>query len=211
MIQSLAAWFNGGGVFMWPILGVLALGVAIVVERMIFYYITCKGHGSHMVANVVKSLNNDSSAENAKAQLSGKAPVTVMLRTALDRFDAGMPIKEIQEGVEETAIQEMPRLSERLNYLVLFANVATLLGLLGTIMGLQKAFSSLGVVEASQKAAKLASGISELMVCTAFGLMVAIPCMIAYTFLHNKELRLTKDLDESVVKLMNYLKKKRPE
>ena len=57
----------------------------------------------------------------------------------------------------------------------------------------------------------LASGISELMVCTAFGLMVAIPCMISYTFLHNKETRLTKDLDESVVKLMNYLKKKRPE
>jgi biopolymer transport protein ExbB len=210
MIQSLAAWFNGGGAFMWAILAVLALAVAITVERAIFYYIVCRAHGSRMMADVAKTLNTDSSTDKAISLLSGAAPVTVLLHTALDRFAAGMSITEIQEGVEETAIQEMPRLSERLNYLVLFANIATLLGLLGTITGLQKAFSSLGTVEASRKAAMLASGISELMVCTAFGLMVAIPCMISYTFLHNKETRLTKDLDESVVKLMNYLKKKRP-
>jgi biopolymer transport protein ExbB len=77
-------------------------------------------------------------------------------------------------------------------------------------MGLQKAFSSLGAIEAAKKAAILASGISELMVCTAFGLMVAIPCMMAYTFLHNKQSRIAKDLDESVVKLMNFFKKRLP-
>jgi biopolymer transport protein ExbB len=210
MIHSVAAWFNGGGTFMWAILAVLAFGVAISLERAIFYYFVCRAHGSRMVADIARTLNNDNSTDKALKLLSGSSPVTVLLRTALDRFAAGMSITEIQEGLEETAIQEMPRLSERLNYLVLFANIATLLGLLGTITGLQVAFSSLGSVEASKKAAMLASGISELMVCTAFGLMVAIPCMISYTFLHNKELRLTKDLDESVVKLMNYLKKKRP-
>ena len=210
MIQSLAAWFNGGGAFMWAILAVLAFAVAITIERAVFYYVVCRAHGSKMVADVAKTLNSNASTDSALKHLSGSAPVTVLLRTALDRFSAGMAITEIQEGLEETAIQEMPRLSERLNYLVLFANIATLLGLLGTITGLQVAFSSLGTVEASKKAAMLASGISELMVCTAFGLMVAIPCMIAYTFLHNKEVRLTKDLDEAVVKLMNYLKKKRP-
>jgi biopolymer transport protein ExbB len=74
-----------------------------------------------------------------------------MLTTALDRYNTGMGSTEIQEGLEEVAIQEVPRLSERLNYLVLFANIATLLGLLGTITGLQLAFSSLGSVEASKK------------------------------------------------------------
>lgn len=208
MIMSLAAWFNGGGPFMWAILAVLAFAVAVVVERLIFYYITCRDRGTQLVADIARNLNNND-MDKAKLSVAGNAPVTVLLRTALERFSAGMNISEIQEGVEEAAIKELPRLSDRLNYLVLFANIATLLGLLGTIMGLQLAFSSLGSIEASQKATKLAQGISELMVCTAFGLMVAVPSMIAYTFLHNVQTRLTRDLDESVVKLMNYFKKKR--
>jgi biopolymer transport protein ExbB len=210
MLQNLAAWFNGGGPFMWAILAVLAFAVAVVVERLIFYYVTCRDRGTGMVADIARHLNNDAPDE-ARRAVSGNAPVSVLLRTALERFSAGMSINDIQEGVEETAIKELPRLSDRLNYLVLFANIATLTGLLGTIMGLQKAFSSLGVVEASQKAAKLAQGISELMVCTAFGLMVAVPCMVAYTFLHNKQNRLSKDLDESLVKLLNYFRKKSPQ
>jgi len=210
MIQALAAWFNGGGPFMWAILAVLAFAVAVVVERLIFYYHTCRGLGTGMVADIARHLNGND-MEKARQAATGNAPVAVLLRTALERFGAGMSISEIQEGVEEAAIKELPRLSDRLNYLVLFANIATLLGLLGTIMGLQLAFSSLGSIEASQKATKLAQGISELMVCTAFGLMVAVPSMIAYTFLHNVQNRLTRDLDESVVKLMNYFKKKRPQ
>jgi biopolymer transport protein ExbB len=207
MLQNLAAWFNGGGPFMWAILAVLAFAAAVVVERLIFYYITCRDRGTAMVADIARHLNNGA-LDEARTVVSGKAPVSVLLGTALERFSAGMSIHEIREGVEETAIKELPRLSDRLNYLVLFANIATLTGLLGTIMGLQKAFSSLGVVEASQKAAKLAQGISELMVCTAFGLMVAVPCMVAYTFLHNRQNRLSKDLDESVVKMLNYFQKK---
>jgi biopolymer transport protein ExbB/TolQ len=208
MIQYVAAWFNGGGVFMWAILAVLAFAVAVTVERVIFYYIICRTRGTKIVALAARWLNVDKT-EEAVAAVAGSAPVNVMLATALDRYSTGMGSQEIQEGLEEVAIQEVLRLSERLNYLVLFANIATLLGLLGTIMGLQLAFSSLGTVEASKKASMLATGISELMVCTAFGLMVAIPCMISYTILNNRCTRLTKDLDESVVKFMNYLKKKR--
>jgi biopolymer transport protein ExbB len=210
MVHSLAAWFNGGGPFMWAILAVLAFAVAVVVERLIFYYHICRVRGTSMVADIARHLN-EGNTEKALQAAGGSAPVAVLLRTAVERFGTGMKHGEIQEGMEEAAIKELPRLGERLNYLVLFANIATLTGLLGTIMGLQKAFSSLGVVEASQKAAKLAQGISELMVCTAFGLMVAVPCMVAYTFLHNKQNRLAKDLDESVVKIMNYFRKKKPE
>jgi biopolymer transport protein ExbB len=210
MVHSLAVWFNGGGPFMWAILAVLAFAVAVVVERLFFYYHTCRARGTSQAADIARHLNSNA-MDRARQAVAGNAPVSVLLRTALDRFSAGMSHDDIQEGIEETSIKELPRLGERLNYLVLFANIATLTGLLGTIMGLQKAFSSLGVVEASQKAAKLAEGISELMVCTAFGLMVAVPCMVAYTFLHNKQNRLAKDLDESLVKIMHYFRKKRPE
>jgi biopolymer transport protein ExbB len=209
MLQSIASWFNGGGVFMWAILAVLAFAVAVVIERSIFYYIVCRKQGMKMIPAITTALKAGKTAD-ANAAVKGRAPVAIMFRTALERFIGGMTADEIQEGVEEAAIRQMPRLADRLNYLVLFANIATLTGLLGTITGLQKAFSSLGAIEAAKKAAILASGISELMVCTAFGLMVAIPCMMAYTFLHNKQARISKDLDESVVKLMNFFKKRLP-
>ncbi len=208
MIQTLAAWFADGGKFMWVILAVLAIAVAVVIERLIFYYVVCGLNGRKIVAEIARALN-DNKNEDAKRMLNSSAPLPVLLKVAVDRYSAGMSIDEIQEGVEEASIQQVPRLSKRLNYLALFANISTLLGLLGTISGLQLSFSSLVSVEASKKAAMLAKGISEFMTCTAFGLVVAVFCMVFFTFLSNKQNQLLKDLDESVVKCLNYLKKKR--
>jgi biopolymer transport protein ExbB/TolQ len=208
MIESLAAWFADGGKFMWVILGVLTIAIAVVVERLIFYYIICASNGRKIVSGIARALN-DNKIDDAKKLVKSKAPLPSLLRVAVDRFNAGMSIDEIQEGVEEESIQQVPRIPQRLNYLALFANIATLVGLLGTISGLQLSFSSLVSVEASKKAAMLAKGISEFMTCTAFGLIVAIFCMALYTFLSNKQNQLVKDLDESVVKCINFLKKKR--
>jgi biopolymer transport protein ExbB len=208
MIDSLATWFEGGGTYMWVILAVLAVGVAVVIERMIFYYVVCAGNGRRMVADIAKALN-ENRVNDAKTIVSSKAPLQSLLRIAVDRYSENMSIDEIQEGVEELSISQVPRFTKRLNYLALFANIATLVGLLGTINGLQLSFSSLVSVEASKKAAMLAKGISEFMTCTAFGLIVAVFCMVLYTVLSNKQNQLIKDLDESVVKCMNYLKKKR--
>jgi biopolymer transport protein ExbB len=205
---SLAPWFADGGKFMWVILAVLAIAVAVVIERVIFYYIICRKNGRVAVADIARALNNDK-IDDARKVVSGKDPLSSLLSVAVDRFSSGMTLDEIQEGVEEASIQQVPRIPQRLNYLALFANIATLVGLLGTISGLQLSFSSLVSVEASKKAGMLAKGISEFMTCTAFGLVVAIFCMVFYTFLSNKQNQLIKDLDESVVKCMNYLKKKR--
>lgn len=207
MIQTFAAWFADGGKFMWVILAVLAVSVAVVIERLVFYYGICGTNGRKTVADIARALN-ENKVEDAKRLVVSGAPLTSLLRVAVDRYSDGMSIEEIQEGVEEASIQQVPRFSKRLNYLSLFANIATLLGLLGTISGLQLSFSSLVSVEASKKAAMLAKGISEFMTCTAFGLVVAVFCMIFYTILSNKQSQLVKDLDESVVKCVNYLKKK---
>jgi biopolymer transport protein ExbB len=208
MIDALATWFDNGGNYMWVILAVLAVGVAVVIERVIFYYFICAGNGRRMVADIAKALN-ENRVIDAKAIVSSKAPLQSLLRIAVDRYSENMSIDEIQEGVEELSISQVPRFTKRLNYLALFANIATLVGLLGTINGLQHSFSSLVSVEASKKAATLAEGISEFMTCTAFGLIVAVFCMVLYTVLSNKQNQLIKDLDESVVKCLNYLKKKR--
>ena len=109
---------------MWAILAVLAFAVAVVVERLIFYYHTCRVPGTRMVADIARHLNGND-METAGQAAAGSAPVSVLLRTALERFGAGMNHSEIQEGIEEASIKELPRLSERLNYLVLFANIAS--------------------------------------------------------------------------------------
>jgi len=208
LIDIVATRFNEGGVFMWVILGVLAVATAIVIERLIFYFFICRTNGVRMVSLVARELNTGNTKKAKEIVCCSKAPVNVLMHNALERYDEGLSFADIQEGVDETAIKELPRMGERLNYLSLFANVATLLGLLGTIAGLQVSFSSLATVEASKKAALLASGISQAMNTTAFGLIVAVPCMVFYTLLNNKKQQLLKDLDESVVRLMNYLKKK---
>lgn len=209
MIETLARWYSEGGPFMGVILGVLALAVTVSVERLIFYYFICNKKGTVLVSELAHLLNGKKTDQARNVLSRGKDPKTVLLKTALERFDAGMSIEEIQDGLEEEAIQQVPRLSQRLNYLTLFANIATLLGLLGTITGLQLSFTSLANVETAKRATMLASGISQAMLTTAFGLIVAIPCMVIYTFLYNKQSQLVKDLDEATVKLLNYLKKKK--
>lgn len=208
MLDLVATKFNEGGPFMWVILIVLAAACAIILERIIFYFIICRINGIKLVANVAQALNNNKVEDAKKMVYRKKNPLSVLFQTAVERYSAGMNIDDIQEGVDETAIKEIPKMSQRLNYLSLFANIATLLGLLGTIAGLQVSFSSLAAVEAAQKATMLAKGISQAMNTTAFGLIVAVPCMVLYTILSNKQKSLTKELDEAVVRLLNYMKKK---
>jgi biopolymer transport protein ExbB len=208
MIHALAHAFNAGGTFMWVILLVFAVACTIVVDRLIFYFIICQPNGVRLVTEVAKALNSGD-VEKAKKVVSKRhAPMNVLMQTAIERFASGMAFDDIQKGVDQSAIREMPRMTQRLNYLQLFANIGTLLGLLGTIFGLQEMFSSLAAVEAEKKAAMLASGIAQAMNATAFGLLVAVPCMILYTMLFNKQQKITKDLDEAVVGLMEYLEKK---
>jgi biopolymer transport protein ExbB len=208
MIHSLATAFNAGGPFMWVILMVFAVACTIVVDRLIFYFIICQPNGVRLVTEVAKAINAGD-VEKAKKIVSKRhAPMNVLMQTALERFASGMTFDDIQKGVDQAAIRELPRMTQRLNYLQLFANIGTLLGLLGTIVGLQAMFGSLAAVEAEKKAAMLASGIAQAMNATAFGLIVAVPCMVLYTMLFNKQQKITKDLDEAVVGLMEYLEKK---
>jgi biopolymer transport protein ExbB/TolQ len=192
---------------MWVILVVMALSTAIVIERMLFYFIVCQVNAAKLVSDLAKSLKAGGSDAALKLLSKGRSPLKVLLRVAVERFGAKMSVGDVEEGIQEAAITQMPRMIARLNYLSLFSNIATLLGLLGTISGLQASFSSLAAVEASKKATMLAAGIAEAMNCTAFGLIVAVPCMVMYTVLYNKQQQLTKALDESIVRIVNFMKK----
>lgn len=208
MWEQIARFFVQGGSFMWVILAVLAAGVAVMAERGWFYFRTCKLNGSQLLAELASSINsNDTKA--AKAAIEGKSPLQAILVSIVNRYEAGLSFVDIKKGAEETAIREIPRYSAHLNYLSLFANIATLLGLMGTIFGLITSFSSLAAAEAAQKAQLLAIGISVAMNTTAFGLIAAVPCMIAHTYLSNKQAALLVDLDETVVKALNFIENKK--
>ena len=206
-LELTAGWFRSGGPFMWALLFFLACAAAVMIERLIFLYFVCPRDTSGLV-NKLKTALADGKTDEAANLLKGKSsPTLALLSVAVDGFAAGYTPADIQEDIEETAIGQIHRFSVRLNYLSLFANVATLVGLLGTITGLMQSFTALGAVEAAQKAEMLAAGISQAMITTAFGLIVAVPCMVVYTVFANRQSLLVKDLDESTVRLLNFIKK----
>jgi biopolymer transport protein ExbB len=209
LVQALSEQFATGGRFMWVILAALAVGCAVAIERIIYYYIYCRGNGVKIVGQVL-SLISGGNLQKANELLSGRStPLYILLRTAVNKFSADASVDRIRESVEQSAIRELPRITCRLNYLSLIANIATLLGLLGTITGLQVAFASIATVDASQKAAMLAKGISEFMNCTAFGLVVAVFCMVMFTILNNKQQSLIKDIDDSIGRFISAARESR--
>jgi biopolymer transport protein ExbB len=208
-VELLATWFRSGGPFMWVLLFFSACAAAVALERMIFLYFVCPRDTSDLVGKL-KTAVGEGRGDDAAKMLQGKgSPALALLNIAVDSFNAGYTAADIQEDVEEAAISQIHRFSVRLNYLSLFANVSTLIGLLGTITGLMQSFTSLASVDAAQKAAMLASGISQAMITTAAGLIIAVPCMVVYTIFSNRQSALVKDLDESTVRLLNFIKKKK--
>jgi biopolymer transport protein ExbB/TolQ len=118
-----------------------------------------------------------------------------------------LDFRAIQNAVDEGTLEVIPKLKERTNYLSMLANVATLTGLMGTIYGLIISFAAVGSTQVSEedKSRYLAKGIAAAMNTTIFGLMVAIPTLIAYTYISNRTNKIIDDLDEHLVKLINLI------
>lgn len=209
MIESVANQFNAGGSFMWVILVALAVACAVIIERIFYLYVYCSKDNLTFAKRVFVHIKKGD-IEGAKGIASKHStPMHSLFRVALDHYASGDTNEKIMERIEQSAIRELPRLSKRINYLSLIANVSTLLGLLGTITGLQISFSSLATTDASQSASMLATGISQAMTTTAFGLIVAVPCMVMYTILTNKQQELVKTIDEGVSYLISTVKESR--
>ena len=132
-----------------------------------------------------------------------KHPLGRILKAGLLKSDKRD--KEIELAMEENILREIPLVKRRINYLALFANIATLLGLLGTILGLIAAFDGVSGADAAMKQQILAKGISVAMLTTAFGLVVAIPCLIGFYSLNNRGDFIIDQFEEKALKLFNAL------
>lgn len=199
--------FQTGGPFMYPILIVLAMGIAIAVER--FLYLS-RTHGK--TRKVWKQLVPMLKANdyNRAIQLTGssKTPLALILNYGFARLGETRRREDIEMAMEEGMMEVTPELEQRTHYLATFANIATLLGLLGTIIGLIQAFTAVAAADPAEKADLLSASISVAMNTTAFGLVAAIPMILFHSYLVTKTSRLVDNLEMAAVKCLNLMSHK---
>ena len=199
---SIVKFFTSGGVFMLPILLTGAVAVAIAVER----YVTLAKMGArnrrtwNKVESVLTSGEFDKARELMSMDDSSLARVLNMglaLQGAVRRRD------DVEKALQESMMEVVPQLEKRTHYLATLANVSTLLGLLGTVMGLIRAFAAVATVNPAEKANLLSASISVAMNCTAFGLMTAVPLLFIHAFLQTKTTDVIDSLEMASVKFLN--------
>jgi biopolymer transport protein ExbB/TolQ len=132
-----------------------------------------------------------------------------ILNYGLARVQGARRRDDIEKAMEESLMEVLPKLERRTHYLATFANLATLLGLLGTVMGLISAFGAVATVNPAEKANLLSASISVAMNCTAFGLMTAVPLLIIHAFLQTKTTELIDSLEMASVKFLNSITERR--
>jgi biopolymer transport protein ExbB len=202
--SSLVTFFQAGGLFMYPIVLVLALGVAIALERYV-YLTAARATNQRIWKQVMPLLMNGNYTQAVAMTEKSKAALSRILRYGLDRAEHARRRDDVEVAMEEGLMETVPRLEKRTHYLATFANIATLLGLLGTIMGLIQAFTAVANANPAEKADMLSASISVAMNTTAFGLMAAIPLLLIYTVLQTKTTELVDSLEMASVKFLNIL------
>jgi biopolymer transport protein ExbB len=202
VIYGIVSFFVSGGIFMYPILFVFAVGAGIAIERYVtLTRITNKNRG---VWNSLQPLIARGEFDKAR-ELTSKDNSTIaqLLSMGLERQGAVRRRDDIEVVMEEAMMEIIPQLEKRTSYVSLSANVATLLGLLGTIMGLIQAFTAVANANPAEKADLLSASISVAMNTTAFGLIVAIPLMVTHTVLAQKTAQIVAALEMASVKTLN--------
>ncbi|MGZ3688896.1 MAG: MotA/TolQ/ExbB proton channel family protein [Bdellovibrionota bacterium] len=191
-----------------PILLAGGFAVAIILERtkalLWSYPISNPTHFFEKLRDLVMA---DRLAEAlALCEQYRSKPLAGVVKAGLLR--AHQPEALIEDGVEIALSEATEKIQVRTTYLATIANVSTLLGLLGTIVGLIHSFEAVGSANAQQRSALLAAGISTAMNATMLGLAVAIPCMVAFSFLMNKTNKLTTELDQGAMKMLDLIRQR---
>lgn len=202
-METLASFFRDGGIFMYFILVVSIVGVAIIIERAVFLLYRSNINAATLWKEISNCIEDDNFERAYLLCKASKTPLAAVLEEGLSFHNSGE--RDIQNAVDEVSLEVVPDIERRISYLAVIANIATLLGLLGTIQGLIQAFAAIGSADPSQKAAILSKGISIALYTTAFGLIVAIPMLIMYTLLLSKAHRLVDEIDKFSIKLINLI------
>jgi len=204
LYATVVSFFQNGGPFMYPIGIVLFLGLAIAVERYFFlsFATVSNRRAFNQILPKLQSRDYQGVLDMAK---KSNATVSKIVSAGIARIPHSQRRDDIEYAMEEQVMETLPRLEKRTQYLATLANVATLLGLLGTIMGLISAFTAVADADAAEKASLLSASISVAMNTTAFGLMAAIPLLLIHAFLQTKTTEIVDSLEMAGVKFLNLL------
>lgn len=205
IFQQFAHFMQAGGFWMYPILLTLVTGAAISIER--FLYLS-------KVERVNKQIWADTFPLISKGQLkaalekvkSSDSALGLMLTNGITRSLTARRQDEVEMAMDEALMEALPRLEKRTHYLSTLANVATLLGLLGTIIGLIHAFTAVASADPAEKANMLSAAVGEAMNCTAFGLVTAIPLLVLFSVLQSKTGQAVESLEAASIKFLNVIR-----
>jgi biopolymer transport protein ExbB len=203
-LYSIVRFFVAGGAFMYPILIVFAVGAAIAIERYITLTMV-RRRNEGMWSKLQPALANGNFEKAREMTSRDDSSVSRLLAMGLARQGAVRRREDIEIAMEESMMEIIPHLEKRTSYVALGASIATLLGLLGTIMGLIQAFTAVANANPAEKADLLSASISVAMNTTAFGLIAAIPLLVSHSVLTAKTNEIVDSLEMASVKALNVI------
>ena len=203
-MNNVISFFQSGGIYMYPIGGVLVIGLALALERWL-RLTAAKASNRRAFDRLLPMLRKKDYSGVIDFARNSRAPIGRIIAAGVARMQQTPRRDEIEYAMEEGVMEAVPSLEKRTAYLATLANIATLLGLLGTIMGLIDAFTAVAGAEASEKATMLSNSISLAMNTTAFGLMSAIPLLLLHATLQSKTTEIVDSLEMAGIKCLNIM------
>jgi biopolymer transport protein ExbB len=208
--QTAVKFFQDCGPFLYPSLAIMSMGVAIAIERFIVLN-RARSENRKMWDKVLPMLQSGKFQEVHGMTENSDAAISKIVSNGLARMDGPVRRDELDAAMEEGMMEIVPRLEKRTHYIATFANVITLVGLLGTIIGLIKAFTAVAQVNPAEKAELLSASISIAMNNTAFALMVAIPFLLIHAFLQARTSEIVDGLEAAKIRFLNLVQRLKPE
>jgi biopolymer transport protein ExbB len=204
--QTVVKFFVDCGPFLYPSLTLMALGLAIAIERFIFLR-RARADNRKVWDQVLPMLQSGRFREVHGITARSDSAIGKIVANGIERMGGSRKREDIEHAMEEGMMEIVPRLEKRTHYIATFANVITLVGLLGTIIGLIKGFTAVAAVNPAEKAELLSASISIAMNNTAFALMVAIPFLLIHSFLQARATEIVDSLEAAKITFLNLVQR----
>ena len=202
LIDSAVKFFQDSGLAIYPSILIMAIGLSIAVERFVFLR-RAGSENRQLWSKLLPLLQSGRLKDVQQAASSSDAAVGKIVANGLQRMQSPGRREDIDAAMEEGMMEVVPRLEKRTHYIATFANVITLVGLLGTIIGLIKGFTAVSQVNPAEKAELLSASISIAMNNTAFALSVAIPFLLIHSFLQARTSEIVDGLEAAKISFLN--------
>jgi biopolymer transport protein ExbB len=209
-LSTAIKFFQDCGLFIYPSILIMALGLAIAIERFVFLT-RARKENRKVWAEVLPVLQKGQFKDAQGMTARSDAAIGKIVNYGLTRMQSPGRREDFDAAMEEGMMEIVPRLEKRTHYIATFANVITLVGLLGTIIGLIKGFTAVAQVNPAEKAELLSASISIAMNNTAFALMVAIPFLLIHSFLQAKTSEIVDGLEAAKISFLNLVQRIRAE